>query len=169
MPSGSRFHFAPTPSTSSQRPLSHGLWAKQWVVHSSLWASQSPQNHLWSIEHICALMNCPSGPPSLPQGPGTWGLGPCFSETQRSQKCCPGSWIWKELGNSACQSPQGSGLSVSTPGPALCPNISLSASSSVVWPADLPRPRGATTPFSCRDCQAGSHGTQTAQSASQEH
>ena len=83
LPSGGRFGFATHPSTSSQRPhglCAHGPWAEQWAVHLPLWACQSLQSCIWLGEHICVLINHPSGPPSLPHRPGIWGLGPSFHE-----------------------------------------------------------------------------------------
>lgn len=115
---------------------------------------------VWPIEHICVLINCPSGPPPLPQhlasGPGALLL----RDTQRSPQCWPGNWIWKEVGNSTCQSPQGSVWPFSWHTRTrlvpkhfpLCFPLSCGLLAS-------PGLEGSPLPSSWHGCQAGSHGT----------
>ena len=97
---------------------------------TSLQACHSLQSHVWPIEHICVLINCPSGPPPLPQHPGIWGLGPCFSETHKeAHSAGQETGFGRRWATQHASHPRAlSGLSAGTPGPASCPNISPSAS-----------------------------------------
>ena len=131
---------------------------------TSLQACQSLQSHVWPIEHICVLINCPSGPPPLPQHPGIWGLGPCFSETHKeAHSAGQETGFGRRWATQHASHPRAlSGLSAGTPGPASCPNISPSASPLSCGLLASPGLEGSPLPSSWHGCQAGSHGTQVA-------
>lgn len=157
------FIFAPTLSPSSQRPVlcAHSPWAERWLVPPCLQACQSLQSHVWPVEHICVLINCPSGLPPLPQHPGIWGLRPCFSETHKEahsagQETGFGrSWATQHASHPRALS----GFSAGTPGPTLCPNISPSASPLSSGLLASPGLEGSPLPSPWHGCQAGNLGT----------
>lgn len=111
-----------------------GLWRPpepHWAHRSQPWSNSLS---LWPSASASACRH---------PGPGA----PVLIGTQRSPQCCPGSCIWKELGSSVCQAPQGSGFTAGSGTPGLpCAQTSPSPlPSSVSLPADLPRAGGATT------------------------
>lgn len=110
-----------------------------------LWACESSQSRIWPMEHIRVLMTVPLALHLCPSMQASGARGP---ESHRHTK--KPTVLSRKLHLEGVRQPSVPdtpelGLPSWHTGPALCPNISLSAPHSVLLPADLLGARGAAT------------------------